>query len=339
MGTFNRSGWLRAQAACLLGFLLIFQLAAPAAASADAAVPEAESAEISAAETGSAEEAADSGATAEEAARAIRRLLDQPLFEKDGTCNILLIGADRRDRSWNGNSDTMMLASVNRSTKTIHLMSFMRDLAADVEGHGTEKLNAAYAVGGPDLLVSTMEKNFGVRVDHYVSVDFYSMADVIDQLGGVSVTVSDAEAEAANGLVEGMASGEGLTSYRTYDHGAGTYDADGLMAVAYARIRHIGNADYQRTQRQRNVIEEAFSKVKTLEGDQLSRFLRQSMKEVSHDFSAGDLLSLSSMLPDLLTYKMEEARVPFDGLYSSSGEMLVPVQPDTNSRIEEILAS
>ena len=111
------------------------------------------------------------------------------------------------------------------------------------------------------------------------------------------------------------------------------------MAVAYARIRHIGNADYQRTQRQRNVIEEAFSKVKTLEGDQLSRFLRQSMKEVSHDFSAGDLLSLSSMLPDLLTYKMEEARVPFDGLYSSSGEMLVPVQPDTNSRIEEILAS
>lgn len=334
MKTFHRGGWLRAAAAWLFCAVFLMQSAVPLFAS-DVAASAASDGEDGVESS----EEKSSSTTKEEAVQAIRNLLDQSVFGDDGTVNILLIGVDRRDRSWNGNSDTMMLASINQKTKTIHLMSFMRDLAADIEGYGTRKLNAACAVGGPTLLVSTLEKNFGVRIDHYVSVDFYSMADVIDQLGGVSVTVSDAEAEAANGLVEGMASGEGLTSYRTYDHGAGTYDADGLMAVAYARIRHIGNADYQRTQRQRNVIEEAFSKVKTLEGDQLSRFLRQSMKEVSHDFSAGDLLSLSSMLPDLLTYKMEEARVPFDGLYSSSGEMLVPVQPDTNSRIEEILAS
>ena len=95
---------------------------------------------------------------------------------------VLLIGSDRRDGSWNGNSDVMILASLNRNKKTISFISFMRDTGVNVPNVGYGKLNCSFAKGGAKLLQSTLESNFQISIDNYIATDFVSMADIIDLL-------------------------------------------------------------------------------------------------------------------------------------------------------------
>ena len=98
----------------------------------------------------------------------------------EGTYSILLVGSDRQDHSWYGNSDGMILVTINHNVQKIFLMSFMRDLYANIPGIGVRKMNAAYAVGGGPLLLQTLQQNYGVSVSDYASVDFAAMEDLID---------------------------------------------------------------------------------------------------------------------------------------------------------------
>ena len=261
----------------------------------------------------------------------------QDLAEAAGDVyNILLIGVDRRDSSWNGNSDTMMLVSVNRSSKKVTIMSFMRDLYADIEGYGVRKLNAACAVGGPSLLVSTLKSNYGIDINNYACADFNTMIDLVDALGGVEITLSDAEAESANGSIREMANLRGEDPDSHYLSG-GTHNCDGLQTVAYARIRHIGNNDYERTERQREVISQLVRKISSYSAEDLASFMNTALSIIRNDLTNTDILSLAAWAPEILTYERTESRIPYDGLYYSQDEILVPTQPDTNNRIHEEL--
>ena len=108
---------------------------------------------------------------------------DIELPNNNNVYNILLIGVDRRDKTWYGNSDSMILLSVNKDTKQIHMTSFMRDLYANIPDVGVKKLNAACAYGGGPLVVRTIEDNYKLPIDNYASVDFDSMIDIIDAVG------------------------------------------------------------------------------------------------------------------------------------------------------------
>ena len=123
--------------------------------------------------------------------------------------NILLIGSDTRN-GWYGNSDSMILASINSQTKTIYMTSFMRDLYANIPNVGIRKLNSAYAVGGGPLLVSTIESNYRIDIDNYASVDFSSMANIIDLVGGVDLEVSTQEAGYINMYLDEQCGLQGL---------------------------------------------------------------------------------------------------------------------------------
>ena len=261
------------------------------------------------------------------------------LYHSSSIYNLLLIGVDRRDASWNGNSDSMILLSINNKTKKIHMMSLMRDMYADIEGYGVRKLNAACAIGGPTLLVSTIESNYKIDIDNYACVDFVSMANIIDAVGGVEITVSDAEAEMANGLITDMCGLAGVDPGPHLYSGAGTWNADGWMAVGYARIRHIGNADYQRTERQRTVLTGMMSKIRSMSTTELNSFVREVLPYVTHNITSSTMLQLVASVPSYLSYDVEQSRVPFDNLYTSQGEILVPTQPDTIDKIQEILNS
>ncbi|MDO4620627.1 MAG: LCP family protein [Lachnospiraceae bacterium] len=252
--------------------------------------------------------------------------------------NLLLIGIDRRDKSWNGNSDSMILVSINKSSKTIHMMSFMRDLYAYIEGHGVRKLNAACAYGGPTLLVDTIESNYKVDIDNYACVDFMDLANIIDILGGVDLEVSAEEASLANGYIDDMAASNGIDSTgHHFGYDTGTYHADGLMAVAYSRIRYVGNSDYERTERQRKVLTGLMSSVKSKSVTELNDLIRDVLPYVTHNIDTGTMLSLTTQAPTYLTYSLEQSRVPFDGMYTTQGEILVPTEPDTINQIQEIL--
>lgn len=245
--------------------------------------------------------------------------------------NILLIGSDRRDDSWNGNSDVMILVTVLPESGKIVMTSFMRDLYADIPGYGVHKLNYAFAAGGADKLVETLEDNYDLSIDNYAIVDFDAMASIIDILGGVQVEVTDAEVPVLNTYVSSMGKAEYQLS------GGGDYVLNGYQAVAYMRIRYVGNADYQRTQRQRDVLTEIFSLLQKLDVESLSGLADEVLTEVEHDVSRIRMIALLAALPDLLEYELDEQRVPYDGLYTTQNEMLVPDFAATIGQLHEAL--
>ena len=244
--------------------------------------------------------------------------------------NIVMIGSDRRDDTWNGNSDVMMLATVNAQTKQIVLTSFMRDLYAEIPGHGVHKLNYAYAVSGGDLLVETLEDNYRLDIDNYASVDFDTMAEIIDLVGGVEITVTDAESE----LMYSYATSIGESSSIT---GAGTYQLTGAEAVAYMRIRYVGNADYQRTQRQRDVLQAMFASMKQMDKAELAVLAEDIVEKLDHNITPLQMIQLLALVPGLTEYELIENRIPYDDLYYSQNEMLVPNFEATIERLHDVL--
>lgn len=118
--------------------------------------------------------------------------------------NVLLIGADRRSTKGSYNSDTMMIATIDKRHGTLKLTTLMRDMLVNIPGHGYGKLNSAAARGGVDLLFATIEENFHITLTQYVLVDFYMFVDVIDALGGITIEMTAEEISAANDCIAGL---------------------------------------------------------------------------------------------------------------------------------------
>lgn len=246
----------------------------------------------------------------------------------DGVYNLLLVGSDRRADNWNGNSDVVILITINDSTQRIVMTSFMRDLYADIPGYGVHKLNYAYAVSGAELLIETLELGYDLSIDNYAAVDFISMADIIDLLGGVEMEVSSSEAKYIN--ENAILAGSVLP-------GGGTYLLDGAQAVAYMRIRYVGNSDYERTERQRSVLSVIFEKLKTLGAAELAELAGKIFAMTDSDIDALELMKLMTVLPRAMDYELVTNRVPYDGMYTSKNEMLVPDFEKTIERLHAVL--
>ncbi|MDD6788863.1 MAG: LCP family protein [Lachnospira sp.] len=256
-----------------------------------------------------------------------------------GVYNVLLIGVDSRENQVKGNSDVMILLSVNHNTKKIHMMSFMRDLYADIDGYGVRKLNAANNLGGPGLLMSTIEKNYGVNIDSYAAVDFLDMASIIDTLGGVDIDLQDEEVKVLNMYLDELCSLQGVDPQDYYISSGGQTHLNGLQAVAYSRIRYVGNADFQRTQRQRDVLAQLMGKLTGASLTQLSQYADEILPHVTHDLSQTDLLSQLAGITQYKNYQIVQERIPYDNHYTSENEILIPDWDYTLPKIQEDLNS
>ena len=243
-----------------------------------------------------------------------------------GTFDILLIGVDRRDSSWNGNSDVMMLATVNHDKKTIYMTSFLRDLYANIPGVGVRKLNASCAYGGAELCVETIEQNYGVEIDNYAMVDFNAMADIVDALGGIDLEVSAEEANLANQYAAGMIAASPSPYYgEDLPIVDGVVHMDGYHAVGYARNRYTGNTyDFGRTERQRKVLGAIFEKAKSGGIGSLTSAAQSVLPYITHNISELELLKLISQVTGWLEYDIVEQHIPYDGEYYSQNEILIP---------------
>ena len=258
--------------------------------------------------------------------------------EKSDVYNLLLIGADTRANSEDsGNSDTIILISINKTKGTINMISFMRDLYANIPGYGVEKINHAFRYGGGPLLVQTLEENYGVSIDNYAMVDFYAMQDIVDALGGLTLTLSEEEVEVANNYIKQMCIGTSMTASDYYISGSGSLHLNGLQTVAYCRIRYVGRSDYERTQRQRTVLVTMFNTLKTKSVSEIDAFLNTALPYVTHNISSSTLATLMVNAPTYLGYSISQYRVPFDGYYSYSGSILVPDFAYTISRLNKII--
>lgn len=251
------------------------------------------------------------------------------LFMEDSSVsepyNLLLIGVDRRDDTWNGNSDVMMLATVNFEKETVFLTSFLRDLYADIPGVGVSKLNAACAKGGAELCVETIKENYQVDIDNYAWVDFSSMREIVDILGGVDVQVDEDERNVTNGYITSMCKADEVPPEEHLIAETGYVHLDGYQAVAYARNRKSGGtSDFGRTDRQREIIMALFEKEASASTEDLSATLLSLLPYVKTDMTPIELMSLLPKLADVQKYRVQEERIPYDGEYYSQNEILIP---------------
>ena len=247
--------------------------------------------------------------------------------------NFLLVGVDRRDKSWNGNSDSMMLVSINFNDKRVSVVSLMRDLYVAIPGAGYHKLNNAYARGGGPLLTATISDMFNIDLTRYASVDYENMIKIIDALGGIDMEWTDAEVTVANGYMVDMCDTLNIDVAPYLLPGGGTYHCYGVQAVAYARNRYVGNSDYARTERQRYVLTQMLERVKEMSVAEMTSFVTKVLPLVTHNLKTSDIWELVSRAPEIMDYDIVMDRIPYDGMYDviyvNGQDMLVPYWEET----------
>lgn len=218
--------------------------------------------------------------------------------------NIAIFGVDSRSDDYGvGNrSDCIIIASINNSTGEIKLISVYRDTYVNIKGHGLDKITHAYSYGEAPLAINTLNKNLDLNIKEFVTVNFDSVAKAVDQLGGVKISVTSEETKYINTYIDETAKVTGKAANHITQ--AGTYNMDGVQAVAYSRIRYTAGGDYKRTERMRTVIEAMFTKLKTKNIAEINSFADKILPCVYTNISSGDLIS---MIPSMAKYKVGES--------------------------------
>lgn len=197
--------------------------------------------------------------------------------------NVLLIGQDNDDGSHR--SDSMILVSLNKKTQKITLTSFLRDSYTYMNINGDErfdKTNHSYAWGGPATLIETIENNYKIEIDHYVTINFESFVKAIDAVGGVNVEVTEAEASYMNRT----------TRFNDFTSGKSVH-LDGDHALIFSRIRKL-DSEAERTRRQRLVIMALIQQSKSASVGQLNNLLDTLLPYITTNYSRREILSLGT---------------------------------------------
>lgn len=227
-------------------------------------------------------------------------LSEEQLADMEGYFNIMCFGVDSRME--NGvqnvgkgtNADVNMVISANLETGEIRIVSVFRDTYLNINNKNSyNKINAAYAQGGPEQAVKALNKNLGLNVTQYATFNWASVAKAINILGGVDVDLSDAEFSWINAYITETVEETGIGSVQLTH--SGHVHLDGIQAVAYARIRY-SDTDYARTERQRIVVEKAFEKAKQADWQTLQSLLFEIVPELATNVSVDDLVPLAKSI-------------------------------------------
>ncbi|MGN1419640.1 MAG: LCP family protein [Acutalibacteraceae bacterium] len=232
-----------------------------------------------------------------------RNFNDNKIWYNDNIVNILLMGIDEGGKNYPyGRSDAMIILSINKQTKQVKMVSFSRAVYVAIQGYENTRLNHAHGYGGAALAIDTIERNYKIRIDNYVSTNFDTFQKLIDVIGGVSIKLTEAEAKALKSKIQK----QGLTY-----NGAGTYNLQGELALEYVRLRKI-DADRARTQRQRNVLMAIANKAKNMNVFQITSMLNSILPLITTDLSKTEILSQAAYLPSYLNGNVEQVVVPHE---------------------------
>ena len=233
--------------------------------------------------------------------------------------NFLLIGIDSRANSYNSSgtgdrSDVICVMSVDMNKGTIKLLSIQRDSYAYFPGYSNpHKINAAMAYGGPDLLQATVESCLRIKIDGYAYVNFSHMAQIIDAVGGVYVNMTAGERNVANDYIKRMNSNAALIQ----STGKDTW-LNGIQAVGYARVRYVGNGDYERMERQIEVLRSVMSQYMKLSATGKLAAMDDVLGAVVTNIDKADIERLGlEFLPSLQNAEMQYIQLPIEGCYNA----------------------
>lgn len=225
-----------------------------------------------------------------------------------GVINIALFGGDARSETEVSRSDSIMVLSIDKTHKKIKLSSIMRDTYVEIHGHGMTKINHAYAHGGPELAIRTLNENFNLDIRDYGFVDLDGFEKLIDILGGVDIEITEAEVNEIN-----KNSGSQITN-------AGVNHLNGVEAVAYSRIRKIGQGDYERTERQRKIMSELFEKGKNVKMTRYPEVVESIFPYVETSLTKMEMVKLGTYVLTNNIKTLDQTRFPTDKY--SKGEMI-----------------
>lgn len=230
--------------------------------------------------------------------------------------NILLIGVDNDNLNGlddRGNADGLMILSINKNTKQVVLSSLMRDILASVPGEGYKtKLTLAYHYAGTQALIDTIETNFGVPIDNYIMVNYLSVIDIVDAVGGLELELTQDELYWMQPKIQNLNTllGQDENANLIDPSQEGTLLLNGIQTAAFMRIRYAGDGDFDRTERARTVLMALADKARDLKMTEMLSLADRMLPQITTDLSQTRILSLLMSLPKYLGYDMVSNRIP-----------------------------
>ena len=205
--------------------------------------------------------------------------------------NIALFGIDSTD-STSGRSDSIIVATLDSIHNKLKLTSFMRDSYVNISSYGYDKLNHAYAYGGANLAINTLNTNFGLNITDFVAVDFASLPKIIDSFGGIDLTIREDEIQYINQYISNINSIDGTNSPLITT--PGVHHVDGAQALAYSRIRYTSGGDFERTERQRAVLTALFNKALNVPATEYLDIISNLVQYVTTNLNTNEILKLAT---------------------------------------------
>jgi len=251
------------------------------------------------------------------------------ISKETGHRNIVIFGVDSRSDSYvNTRSDSIIIVNIDEKTKEVKLTSVYRDTYLDRNGT-LDKINHAYAEGGPELAIQTLNRNLDLDITEFVTVNFYAVIEVVDAVGGISIDVDSSELKYINNYVNEIKRVTGESSANVTKTGKQTLN--GVQALAYSRIRYTDGGDYKRTERMREVLMAVAEKAKTLNLSQLNTIANAVLPEIQTNISSTEIIAL---LPQATQFTFSESNIGWP--YEVRGQTIngvwygVPVDLEAN---------
>lgn len=266
-------------------------------------------------------------------------LNDETVEIMKGYEDVALFGVDNyfNGHADSGNSDVIMIASINNDTKQVKLVSVYRDTFLDTDintdsSPNFHKANRAFAIGGAAQSCSMLNASLDLDIQHYITVDFKVVTDVVNMLGGVDIDVDDAELKYINHHIDTTARATGDAPVHLTTTGLQTLN--GTQATAYARIRSTAGSDFKRAERQREVINEVVKKAKKTDLVTINKIINQVFPEISTNYTNMDILRLAS---SMFSYELVDSTgFPFSKyparLGGSKGDVVICADLENNVR-------
>ena len=219
---------------------------------------------------------------------------------------IALFGVDSRanELEKGTRSDCIILAIIDQKTKKVNLVSVYRDTFLKISGRELDKTNHAYAFGGAQLALSTLNTNLDLNMTEFVTVNFDSLVDIVDAVDGIDMTITNAELTVGkyNDYVQKTAKIVGKSTPSISS--AGKHTLNGIQATAYARLRYTAGGDYRRTERMREVLMAIVEKAKKMSVSKLTRLANTILPEVYTNIKPDEIIGI---LPQLATYSFQDS--------------------------------
>ena len=262
----------------------------------------------------------------------VNELTEETLETMEEYTNIALFGLDTRQAGSLGkdaHSDAILVASINNKTKDVKIVSLYRDSYLNLANDKYRKCNEAYSIGGPEQAVAMLNMNLDLKIDHYMSVDFLAVSEVVDLLGGIEIDVDEYEIEHLNNYTVETSKVTGKKTNKLKSTGLQTLD--GVQATSYCRIRYTKGDDFKRTERQREVLETIAKKAKTMSVSQLDKIIKAVFPMCATNMTVDQLLAIAA---DGLSYNIKGTTgFPFDvttDSVGSAGSCVIPVDMEKN---------